>query len=57
MIGLWATDTMVFGAGGWLVDSIPEVKLKKVTHTELNQSSFKELEILMEEEQLLKDNY
>ena len=48
---------MVFGAGGWLVDSIPEVKLKKVTHTELNQSSFKELEILMEEEQLLKDNY
>jgi hypothetical protein len=37
------------------IDSIPEVKLKEGVNTEPNQPSFKELEKLMEEEQLLKD--
>ena len=35
--------------------SIPEVKLKEGVNTVLNQPSFKQLEKLMEEEQLLKD--
>ena len=37
------------------IDSIPEVKLKEGANTVLSQPSFKELEKLMEEEQLLKD--
>ena len=37
------------------IDSIPEVKLKEGVSTDLNQPSFKQLEKLMEEEQLLKD--
>jgi len=35
--------------------SIPEVKLKHGVNTDLSQPPFKELEKLMEEEQLLKD--
>ena len=35
--------------------SIPAVKLKTGANTDPNQSSFKELEKQMEEEQLLKD--